>query len=374
MKKSASARTYSQRTLKILWGRAAGRCAMPECRLDLLVEATDYDPVVVIGDIAHIEASSDEGPRANRGLGVKNRDEHDNLILLCKNCHARLDGQKRTNTVAAIKKLRNDHEAWVRASLPERGRSRTGWNVLILQGEHPIDAGLLDAALAPDYVAGKPTIVSVQQGEPWQETFRDLTNSIRRYLGQRDAFDCRFAVFPLAPVSACLAAGHLLTNRPRVRLFQYHRTANSWTWPNAPVQIDAPRVEGLATRRMSRPGEVAICFHLSSRIARTDLPMPTRSLLGVIDIATPEPSVHWLKASAQLDALGATAGEVFEKLLHRYPNASRWHLFYAGPAPGAVKVGQQLNPTMTPPTQLYEFSRSTSPRYSPSILLNSPPT
>jgi hypothetical protein len=101
--------------------------------------------------------------------------------------------------------------------------------------------------------------------------------------------------------------------------------------------------------------------------------MPTSALLGVIDIAVPEPSVHWLEASAQLDALGTTAGEVFEKLLAKYPNAC-WHLFYAGPAPGAVKVGQQLNPTMTPPTQLYEFSRSTRPRYSPSILLNSSPT
>ena len=47
-------RNYSDRTLKLLWGRAAGRCAMPECRIELYAEATDYDPIVVIGEIAHV--------------------------------------------------------------------------------------------------------------------------------------------------------------------------------------------------------------------------------------------------------------------------------------------------------------------------------
>src|SRR3972149_2165315 len=96
MKRSKSTRHYSNRTLKILWGRAAGRCAVPECRAELLVDATDHAPIVVIGDIAHIEASSDRGPRANRRISPKERDSYENLILLCKNCHAKFDAQKTT--------------------------------------------------------------------------------------------------------------------------------------------------------------------------------------------------------------------------------------------------------------------------------------
>lgn len=60
-----SGRSYSERTLKILWGRAAGRCAVPTCRIELFVDPTTHDPMVIIGEIAHIEASSDQGPRAN---------------------------------------------------------------------------------------------------------------------------------------------------------------------------------------------------------------------------------------------------------------------------------------------------------------------
>jgi hypothetical protein len=51
------------------------------------------------------------------------------------------------------------------------------------------------------------------------------------------------------------------------------------------------------------------------------------------------------------------------------PDAAEWHLFYAGPAPLAVAIGQLLNPTMYPAIQLYEYRHKESPRYKPSIRL-----
>lgn len=368
-KKSKSPRQYSARTLKILWGRAAGRCAVSGCRINLVVDATDHDPVVVIGDIAHIEASSDEGPRANRKLSEKERDSYDNLILLCKNCHFRFDTQKRTNKVQAIKQLRSEHEEWVRVSLPERGRSTNGWNVLVLQGDHPVDATQTTAALSPDYPRRKPIVVTASSNYPWPSTFKILQATTRKFLAQGDPFDNRFAIFPLAPVSACIATGYLLTNRPRVRLFQHHRLQASWCWPQIKAAPHGLVVSGLPSKRTEKVGEIAIRFNLSAQIEPTDIPIPKQSLLRIVDVSVKEPSVHWLRTSDQLEALGEITTKVFASLIQHFPNAVRWHLFFAGPAPGAVKVGQQLNPTMTPPTQLYEFNRAATPRYSPSILL-----
>ncbi|MGO9584678.1 MAG: SAVED domain-containing protein [Limisphaerales bacterium] len=371
-KHSKSPRRYSERTLKILWGRAAGKCAVPECRIDLVVDATDHDPIVVIGDIAHIEASSDKGPRANRKLSAKERDSYDNLILLCKNCHFRFDAQKKNNTVLTIKQLRAEHEAWVRVSLPERGCSTNGWNVLVLQGDHPVDAAQTVAALSPDYPRRKPTVISASANQRWPKTFKNLQKAIRKFLSQGDPFDSRFAIFPLAPVSACIATGYLLTNRPRVRLFQHHRIQANWTWPKAKNAPHGLVATGLPSKRTEKVGDVVICFNLSARVERADFPVPKKSLLQIVDVSVAEPSVHWLKSPNQLEALGDTATRVFASLLQHFPNATRWHLFFAGPAPGAVKVGQQLNPTMTPPTQLYEFNRAANPRYAPSILLTPP--
>lgn len=64
--------------------------------------------------------------------------------------------------------------------------------------------------------------------------------------------------------------------------------------------------------------------------------------------------------------LACMAREVFEDAMAICPGADRWHVFYAGPAPGAVAVGQQLNPTTTPPVQFYEFRH---PNHIPSVLI-----
>jgi len=365
---TSSGRNYSDRTLKILWGRAAGRCAVPNCRVELLVDETDYDPIVVIGDIAHMAAASDVGPRADRNLSERERDQYENLILLCKNCHTRIDGQKHTNPILLIKKLKTDHEAWIRAALPERGNTTRGWQPVILQGDQPIDVEKAIEALSPDFASSKPFVLTCSYNSNWTAKLSELRAEVDAIQGSGDSYDKRYAVFPLAPVSACIAVGYLFTNRPHVRLFQHHRESFSWAWPGQSPANDLT-VHGFPESPDASAAEVAVCFHLSAAISLDDLPPQFVTGKNVVHIRIAQPSVRWLVAPIQLDWIGDLAGSVFEQLCSTFPAARQWHLFYAGPAPGAVKIGQQLNPTMTPAVQLYEFSRSGTPRYTRSILL-----
>lgn len=365
-----SGRSYSQRTLKILWGRSAGRCALPSCRINLLVDATDYDPAVIIGEIAHIEASSDAGPRANKSKSQKERDEYDNLILLCQNCHALLDGQKNTHSIEYIKQLRNDHEAWVRNSLPERGRSVTGWKTVLLQGQYPIDSGSTVSALSPDFPSGDPLVIQI---DPDKEKWSDIQDQLIKYtealLCAGDPFDYRIAIFPLAPVSACLALGYYLTNRPRVRLFQYHRDDFSWKWPDKKPPESSIDIAGIPENGTNSIGEIAIAFDLSAFVTDKVIEEVNIPFMGVIHLRIPSPNTGWLQHQEQLKELAISARKVFESCIEKYPHATKWHIFYAGPAPGAVIVGQQVNPTMCPPVQLYEYRHKATPSYQPSIIL-----
>lgn len=364
-----SGRSYSDRTLKILWGRSAGRCAVPSCRIELYLDATEHDPMVPIGDIAHLESSSDSGPRANITLAKKERDEYDNLILLCKVCHARFDGQKNSYTVDYIRQLRNDHEAWVRSSLPERGRSTIGWITLLLQGQYPFDIETTINALLPDFPDGKPVIFKAEPDkEPWESIQMRLSEQIDSLLGTSDSFDFRLAVFPLAPVSACLALGYYLTNRPRVRLFQYHRDEQSWSWPKESMAVNDISITGIPEREINDSGEIAICFNLTAPINQESLRV-LPSLIGEIQLTVPNPSTSWLQHPDQLKYLAKASRNIFELCAMRYPNVKLWHIFFAGPAPAGVTIGQQLNPTMCPPIQLYEFKAGQSPPHTPSIVL-----
>jgi hypothetical protein len=366
-------RTYSDRTLKLLWGRAAGRCANPECRTELFAEATDYDPIVVIGEMAHVAGASDIGPRADPGLSEKERNDYENLVLLCRNCHGRIDKQPRSNPTAYLVAMKQDHEAWVRAQLPERGRSSTGWRVVSLVGDHSVDLATVDAALSPDFVNGDPTRIRVpSETVDWQVVDHDIAAAAHALINGDDTFDQRIAVFPLAPVSACLSLGYHLTSRPNVRLFQLHRDDRSWAWPrHAPGTCDIT-VAGLGNSD-AQCQVVTFLFHLSAVITDAAVAELAEPVGQRVDFRVEAPSTSWLRHSDQLKWIAAAAREAFEQAIRDFPVCMLWRVLYAGPAPVGVIIGQQINPTMYPPVQLYEYRHTGNPRYRASILLGTQP-
>lgn len=78
-------RNYSDLTLKQLFLTSGHYCAFPDC-YSAIVEFTDSGPVI-LGQIAHIEGSSDDGPRPNPSLSNTERDSYPNLIILCAHHH-----------------------------------------------------------------------------------------------------------------------------------------------------------------------------------------------------------------------------------------------------------------------------------------------
>jgi hypothetical protein len=342
---------------------------MPECRVELIADATEFDPTVIIGEIAHGAAASDGGPRAVPELSNKQRNDYNNLILLCQNCHARFDGQPNTYSEERWREIKAAHEAWVRASLPERGRSRTGWMVVGLEGDHPVDLATADAALSPDFIAGVPHRLQVPtDATDWKAVDAIIAAHASELLAGGDAFDRRFAVFPLAPVSACLSLGYYLTNRPHVRLFQYHRDDRTWAWPRRSAPAQDITVYGIDSEDRSCR-TVAFLFHYSAVVTDAAIAGLESPLERRIDFRVPQPSTAWLQHPEQVKWAGFEARQAFERAAQLFPHAEAWHVFYAGPAPVAVAVGQQFNPTMCPRVQLYEYRHKETPPYRASILL-----
>lgn len=340
---------------------------MPNCRIELFITEPGYDPIWNIGEMGHMAASSDGGPRSDPALALRDRDKYENLILLCRNCHGRIDGLKKSYPVTRLLQIKEDHEAWVRTALPERGSSSIQWSVVKLEGEFAFDKSTIDEALSPDHEKDQLEISVSPSRDSWATIQDELRNRVDALLRSQDPLSSRFAVFPLAPVSACLFLGYLLTNRVNVRAFQYHRDDATWAWPKDVKQPTSP----IFVEIEESPSDSADVFFLFELTAPID-PSAVRLRIGgkqaIYQCSVPIPSTAWLKSKAQLDELARKAREMFELAAIRYPKSGRWHLFYAGPAPGGVVVGQQLNPTMIPVVQLYEYQR---PIHIPSIMINS---
>jgi hypothetical protein len=103
-------RSYSQRTIKILFGQSGNQCAQPDCTNPLIVPGTEYSDAHVSAQISHIFPASDAGPRA-AGKRPRNRNEADNLILLCPTHHGIIDGQYETYPSDLLRRWKQEHES-----------------------------------------------------------------------------------------------------------------------------------------------------------------------------------------------------------------------------------------------------------------------
>jgi hypothetical protein len=100
---------------KRLWGRAASRCAFPDCRQELIEEMTGAEGVFLVGQEAHIVAQSSDGPRGESDL--TDRDTYENLILLCAHHHITIDNDVNAYPVEKLLSMKTEHELWVRRQL-----------------------------------------------------------------------------------------------------------------------------------------------------------------------------------------------------------------------------------------------------------------
>lgn len=100
-----------EKEIKILWGRSGNRCAI--CKLELTPDGDKE----TLGEMAHIVAKSNEGPRGDSPLGLQERDKYNNLILLCPTHHSNIDKNFNDWSVDKLHSTKTEHEAWVSEQL-----------------------------------------------------------------------------------------------------------------------------------------------------------------------------------------------------------------------------------------------------------------
>jgi hypothetical protein len=108
----------SDKARKILWGSSGNRCAMR--RRDPVIDATSEVAQAIVGENCHIISGKKQRAALRQKLmSPKRIAEGENLILLCGVHHKMVDDQSKTSTSEILRKLKANHEAWVRASLAE---------------------------------------------------------------------------------------------------------------------------------------------------------------------------------------------------------------------------------------------------------------
>lgn len=98
-----------------LFSDSAGHCNRPNCHRYLFSEnnSVDYN----IGEMAHIIAASNNGPRADEAIIEGGKAMYDNLILLCPSCHTEIDKAPDIFPKELILEWKNNHKTTIIQSI-----------------------------------------------------------------------------------------------------------------------------------------------------------------------------------------------------------------------------------------------------------------
>lgn len=245
-------------------------------------------------------------------------------------------------------------------------RIRSGCFVLAHDPMVPFNMASIADAIRPRSALGPPLhIAPLVEDEDWRAAFEHQKSLVAHAMARSADLLPRFAIFSIAPIPLIVHLGFLLSDRVETDLFQFHRERGEWTWPEQTTGIAQQSVSlaGLPDAEFDGVGPVVLRVSLSEVVRTADTRAIVDEPLSEIDIAIADPDKGWLQAPAQLAELRQRYLDALKGIRRRIPGCNRLHVFYAGPAAGALLLGQCTNPRMDPELALYEFSFQRDPRY-----------
>lgn len=109
----------TRKSIKILWSASGGLCAFTDCQQRLTFsEAGEFAPYT-LGEMAHICGDQPGANRHNSEQTLQQRDDFQNLILLCPTHHSLIDRPENEARfpVDFLHRMKADHEAFVHLRL-----------------------------------------------------------------------------------------------------------------------------------------------------------------------------------------------------------------------------------------------------------------
>lgn len=354
-------RAISAKTSLFLHVRAAGRCEFDNCN-EYLLEHQPTGTPGIYSERAHIWAFSEDGPR---GRGRRRpRDIHhiDNLMLLCKDCHTRVDNHPNIYSVDVLRKFKRDHEGRVfdltglakdRDTVPLVLKGLIGGrtmdisdddmqraaapNYLRLREKIEIDLTVLPDSADPNYWASGRSVIDTHV----QQLARILPRGSR---------SLHVSVFALAAIPLLVYLGSQLSDKVRVDLFQRHRNPESWNW-----HTGAGNTRFQHRKIKDGQAGVGLLLSVSGSISPPSIESVARDLtLYELRVTGQPPTPLVLNARKDLERFVVAYIAVLESIRAAHSGLRNLHVFPAVPAPFAIAIGRHILPKIGPQLTIYD--------------------
>lgn len=348
-------------TKMMLAARAGGRCEFKGCNKKVfsdditLLEAN-------LSNVAHIIASSPEGPRGDDRSNQLSKDL-ENLMLLCPAHHKLIDDNPHRFSEEELKEMKRNHEQKVSDLLDYMNCPLSIILILNASIKNKKDVRVdFDKAKEANLSAGfcserVPITISInnhynyRDEKYWQYSERELIDNIDYHIKQRYFHEpgTILSVFPLGPIPLIIKLGYLLGDSKTINIFQKTRIPDSWTWKEKNKTNDFE----VSLKKGKKDGtKVALVLSLTSTI-ETDRITDVIEVDTIYEISASVKGVDCIKSLEDLK----TFGEQFQSVCDDIKNFSRANaisLFPAIPVSAAFEIGRRYMVGVYPKIDIYD--------------------
>jgi hypothetical protein len=352
-----------------LWGRAAGRCQFNGCNRLVYKSPVTQEPVN-LAEMAHIYSFSPQGPR---GHGPLNRtpallNELGNLLLVCHDCHKKLDRHKDGGRYAPdlVRQWKLEHErriALVTGVAPRKKSTVVLYGANIGDERSPLQRELAEWAMFPHWYPADEH--PIQLGMTWEGKDdkidywgveeKNLMTAFERFVVPHIVLGEHFSVFGIAPIPLLVRLGTLLTDKISAQVYQLRREPQqSWQW----IMRDKA-VHYRVIPPSSFKYAPALVISLSGRISHDRVTSILGKRMSIWELTIREPHNDFLRTKEQLSKFREIARRLMVEIARKHGQQTPLAIFPAMPVAAAIELGRIRMPKADMPWNIYDHNNKT---------------
>jgi hypothetical protein len=340
------------------------------------LEEPFLERTINLGEQAHIAGATDAkgSPRGQSSVPLDERNDVENLVLLCLECHKIVDDKitQGDYTEQMLQDMKRSHEdrirhltgmshdretavlrvfGSVRGSVPEMARDQAIRTVIDGAGRYA------RFPLAPQHHSIEIDLAHLGDPEEGGEAYWLLGRQIIDRKAQQIADQVHeklvrhISVFALARIPLLIYLGYKLDDKIPVDLYQKHRGKDEgWLWPD-----DEPEARFEFSKVREGGDGVAVVLSLSGSIPLGDLPKEIGGA-AVYEIRPvgADPNPNLFRNRGTLDAFVRAYQDLLSRLERDHPGLSQVHLFPAIPITAAIAAGRGIMRHAQPTFRVYD--------------------
>lgn len=349
-------------TINLLCSKAAGRCQFEGCNEFLLkdnITSKEFNS----SNIAHIVASSPDGPRGDAERSHILSDKIENLMLLCQKHHTLIDKDETTYTEEVLIKMKEKHEKSifehcstiynepseiVRFLSPIKGFQKS--SISITQAQ---EALVQEKKIASLY--GQTIDISsdadYHSHDFWKELSLKLDSEFNKTISAVLSLNpqAHFSIFPLAPIPLIVKLGFMMGDKINATVYQKYRFPDTWLW-----QSKAITNSFITKKEMFNKGsKIALVISLSSEISKERV----RDVYAadiIYSISAERTSVDCIQSPEDLSAFWHIYQKICDEIRNENPETDEIAVFLAVPVSAAFEIGRRYMGGVYPTFKIFD--------------------